>query len=68
MQPAHLEVLRIVGPGFFVDADDDGYYLAVRSGKRFGKRRDADARFYGPFSTVAEASFLAASACALGLA
>jgi hypothetical protein len=68
MQAAHLEVLRIVGPGSFVDADDDGYYLAVRSGKRFGKIRDAGPRFYGPFSTVAEASFLAVSAYALGLA
>ena len=66
MQTAHLEVLRIVGAGS--DYDGNGYYVAVRPGKRFGKNRDAAPRFYGPFSTVAEASFLAVSAYALGLA
>ena len=67
MQTAHLEVPRVVGPGSFINAKDDGYYLAVRGATPFGENRDAAPRFYGPFSTVAQASFLAVSAHALGL-
>jgi ABC-type phosphonate transport system ATPase subunit len=66
MQTTHLEVLR-VGPGFLINARDDGYYLAVRAGTRLGEHRDTGPRFYGPFSTAAQASFLAVSAHALGL-
>jgi hypothetical protein len=59
-------VIRVVGPGLFVDGDDDGYYLVLRSLTRPSKNPQ-DVCFYGPFSTAAQASFMAASARALGL-
>jgi hypothetical protein len=56
-----------VGPVSFINTRDDGYYLGVRAGTRLGEHRDMDPHFYGPFSTVAQARFLAVSAHALGL-
>jgi hypothetical protein len=68
MSARYLEVVRIVGPGLFVDAEDNGYYVAMRSGERVDGSWDANPRFYGPFPTPAQAHFLAVSAEALGLA
>lgn len=67
MRIADLEALRVAGHGSFIDAKDGGYYVAMRAGLRFRNNRDAGPRFYGPFSTAAQASFLAVSAHALGL-
>ena len=67
MRMADFEVLRVACRGSFIDAKDDGYYVAVRAGLRFGNNRDTGPRFYGPFSTAAQASFLAVSVHALGL-
>ena len=67
MQPRQVEVMRVVGPGVFVDAGDDGYYLVLRSVSRRARTRDVDISFFGPFPTPALAIFLAASARALGL-
>ncbi len=66
MQARRAEVIRVVSPGLFVDDGDDGYYLVLRSTEQIAGKRD-DVCFYGPFSTAAQASFLAASARALGL-
>lgn len=59
--------MRVVGPGVFVDAGDDGYYLVLRSVSRGARMRDVDISFYGPFPTPAQAIFMATSARALGL-
>lgn len=67
MQARQAEVIRAVSPDLFVDDGDDGYYLVLRSTGQMAGNRD-DVCFYGPFSTAAQASFLAASACALELA
>ncbi|MFO1205173.1 MAG: hypothetical protein U1E63_05510 [Burkholderiales bacterium] len=67
MQPRQVEVMRVVGPGVFVDAGDDGYYLVLRSVSRRARTRDVDISFFGPFPAPAQAVFLATSARALGL-
>lgn len=81
MQTRSVEVIRVAGPGFFVNSGrqacrhastagrrlDIGYYLALGSGRPGGTVRDAETRFYGPFPTEVAARFMALSAQALGV-
>jgi hypothetical protein len=81
MQTRSVEVIRVAGPGFFVNTARQacrytsaagrplaiGYYLALGPGRPGGTGRDAETRFYGPFATEAAARFLALSAQALGV-
>lgn len=81
MHTRSVEVIRVAGPGFFVNTArlacrhvcatgamlDIGYYLALGSGRAGDSARDAETHFYGPFPTEAAARFLALSAQALGV-
>jgi hypothetical protein len=81
MQPRQVEVVRVAGPGVFVDEAchgrggasagrflENGYYVALGPARKGRQGDEGKSSFHGPLATEAQARLLAVSARALGLA